>query len=87
MADGIRWVGVDVHARKSMVAVFDQATGEVLTWCVVGWPRELLPVLREVPRAARLVYEAGRTSGGRRIASRPISVTRSAWRGCWRRGS
>jgi hypothetical protein len=23
MADGIRWVGLDVHARQSMVAVLD----------------------------------------------------------------
>ncbi len=28
MPDGIRWVGVDVHARESTLAVFDQATGE-----------------------------------------------------------
>ena len=27
MSDGIRWVGLDVHARASMVAIFDQATG------------------------------------------------------------
>ena len=27
MPDGIRWVGLDVHARASMVAIFDQATG------------------------------------------------------------
>ena len=26
MPDGIRWVGLDVHARESTVAVFDQAT-------------------------------------------------------------
>ena len=24
MPDGIRWVGLDVHARESMLAVFDQ---------------------------------------------------------------
>ena len=29
MPDGIRWVGLDVHARESTIAVFDQATGEV----------------------------------------------------------
>ena len=29
MPDGIRWVGLDVHARESTFAVFDQATGEV----------------------------------------------------------
>ncbi len=27
MPDGIRWVCLDVHARESTVAIFDQATG------------------------------------------------------------
>jgi hypothetical protein len=39
--DGIRWVGLDVHARESTFAVFDQATGEVSTKRVVGRPHEL----------------------------------------------
>jgi transposase len=64
MPDGIRWVGVDVHARESTVAVFDQASGEVSTRRVVGRPHELLPMLREVPRPARMVYEAGPTGYG-----------------------
>lgn len=64
MPDGIRWVGLDVHARESTVAIFDQATGEVVTRRVVGRPHELLPVLREVPRPARMVYEAGPTGYG-----------------------
>jgi hypothetical protein len=64
MPDGIRWVGLDVHARESTVAVFDQASGEVLTRRVVGRPHELLGVLREVPRPARMVYEAGPTGYG-----------------------
>src|SRR5581483_5205823 len=64
MPDGIRWVGLDVHARESTVAVFDQATGEVLTKRRVGRPHELLPYLREIPRPARMVYEAGPTGCG-----------------------
>ena len=64
MPDGIRWVGLDVHARESTLAVFDQATGEVATRRVVGRPHELLPLLREVPRPARMVYEAGPTGYG-----------------------
>ena len=28
MPDGIRWVGLDVHARESTLAIFDQASGE-----------------------------------------------------------
>ena len=64
MPDGIRWVGLDVHARASMVAIFDQATGVVVTRRVVGRPLELLPVLRGDPRPARIVYEAGPTGYG-----------------------
>ena len=64
MPDGIRWVGLDVHARESTLAVFDQATGEVATRRVVGRPHELLPWLRGVERPARMVYEAGPTGYG-----------------------
>ena len=64
MPDGIRWVGLDVHARESTIAVFDQATGEVVTRRVVGRPHELLPWLRGVERPARMVYEAGPTGYG-----------------------
>jgi transposase len=64
MPDGIRWVGLDVHARESTVAVFDQATGVVSTRRVVGRPHELLSFLREIPRPARMVYEAGPTGYG-----------------------
>ena len=64
MPDGIRWVGLDVHARESTLAIFDQATGEVTTKRVVGRPHELLPWLRGVERPARMVYEAGPTGYG-----------------------
>ncbi len=64
MPDGIRWVGLDVHARESTLAVFDQASGEVTTKRVVGRPHELLPLLRAVERPARMVYEAGPTGYG-----------------------
>jgi hypothetical protein len=64
MPDGIRWVGLDVRARESTFAVFDQATGEVITKRVVGRPHELLAYLRQIERPARLVYEAGPTGYG-----------------------
>jgi transposase len=64
MADGIRWVGLDVHAHESTIAIFDQGTGEVTTKRVVGRPHELLPWLRGVARPARMVYEAGPTGYG-----------------------
>jgi transposase len=76
MADGIRWVGLDVHARESTIAIFDQATGELVTRRVVGRPRELLPVLRGVARPARMVYEAGPTGYGlaRRARAEGIEI-------------
>jgi hypothetical protein len=45
MLDGIRWVGLDVHAHESTIAVFDRATGEIATRRVVGRPHELVPWL------------------------------------------
>jgi transposase len=64
MPDGIRWVGLDVHARESTFAIFDQDSGEVTTKRVMGRPHELLPWLRGVERPARMVYEAGPTGYG-----------------------
>jgi len=74
MPDGIRWVGLDVHARESTVAVVDQATGDVTTKRVAGRPHELLPMLREIPRPVPMVYER----------ARPVRGWRAA---LWRRGS
>ena len=42
MPNGMRWVGLDVHAHASAVAVFDDGTGEVITRRVVGRPPEVL---------------------------------------------
>jgi transposase len=61
MRQGIRWVGLDVHANKSVGAVFDSATGEVSSRRVIGHPHELMPWLSELPAPMRAVYEAGPT--------------------------
>jgi transposase len=76
MAHGIRWVGLDVHAHESTIAIFDQETGELTTKRVVGRPHELLPWLRGVARPARAVYEAGPTGYGlaRRARAEGIEV-------------
>ena len=76
MADGIRWVGLDVHAHESTIAIFDQGTGELTTKRVVGRPHELLPWLRGVARPARMVYEAGPTGYGlaRRVRAEGIEL-------------
>jgi hypothetical protein len=49
MPDGIRWVGLDVHAPESTFAVFDQATGEVSTKRVVGRPHDAREVSSSAP--------------------------------------
>jgi transposase len=76
MAHGIRWVGLDVHAHESTIAIFDQETGELTTKRVVGRPHELLPWLRGVSRPARAVFEAGPTGYGlaRRARAEGIEV-------------
>ena len=76
MADGIRWVGLDVHARESTIAVFDQGTGELSTSRVVGRPHQLLERLVSIPVPARMVYEAGPTGYGlvRRARARGVEM-------------
>ena len=74
MADGIRWVGLDVHAHESTIAIFDQGTGELSTRRVVGRPHELLRGLRAVARPARMVYEAGPTGYGLARACAAVGI-------------
>jgi transposase len=62
MPNGMRWVGLDVHAHTSAVAVIDDVSAEVITRRVNGRPWEVLEVLRELP--LRAVYEAGPTGYG-----------------------
>ena len=64
MPDGIRGVGLDVDARESTLAIFDQASGEVTTRRVMGRPHQRLAWLRGVERPARMVSEAGLTGYG-----------------------
>jgi transposase len=76
MPEGMRWVGLDVHASESTAAVFDQASGEVVTRRVRGRPHELVALLREVVPPVRAVYEAGPTGYGlaRRARAEGIAV-------------
>ena len=64
MPNGMRWVGLDVHAHASAVAVFDDVIGEVITRRVTGRRMEVLDVLRELPGPVPAVYEAGPTGYG-----------------------
>ncbi len=74
MPDGIRWVGLDVRARGSTIAVFDQTTGELNARRVTGRPHELVDPLPDVPRPARMVYEAGPTGYGLARRARALGI-------------
>jgi hypothetical protein len=59
MPDGIRWVGLDVHAHESTIAIFDQGTGELTTPDRLARP---VPPLRQRhfgARAAGVVTDGG----------------------------
>ncbi len=64
MADGIRWVGLDVHATQTAAAMFDTATGEIRSRKFAGRPHEVMDWLVALPKPVRAVYEAGPTGYG-----------------------
>jgi len=72
----MRWVGMDVHARETSVAVFDQVSGEVLTRHITGRSPEVLAWLEGLEPPFRAVYEAGPTGYGlaRRARARGLEV-------------
>lgn len=61
MADGIRWVGLDVHAAQTTVAVLDKDTGELRRARVRGGPGKALEFLAGLEGRVVAVYEAGPT--------------------------
>jgi transposase len=64
VSNGTRWVGLDVHANQTACAVFDDATGEVVSRRIMGRPHEVLGWLLGLERPIRAVYEAGPTGYG-----------------------
>ncbi len=64
MLNGIRWVGLDVHASQTACAIFDSDTGELRSRRVLGRPHEIMDVLLELEAPVRAVYEAGPTGYG-----------------------
>jgi hypothetical protein len=70
------WVGLDVHARETCAAVFDQDSGEVRTQRLVGRTAEVMAWLETLERPWRAVYEAGPTGYGlaRQAAERDLEV-------------
>jgi transposase len=72
----MRWVGLDVHARETCAAVFDQDSGEVTTRRIAGRADEVVGWLETLGRPWRAVYEAGPTGYGlaRLGAARDLAV-------------
>ena len=64
MSEATWWVGLDVHASRTAVAVLDTATGQVTKRTVLGRPHEVMEVLEALPGRVRAVYEAGPTGYG-----------------------
>jgi transposase len=74
MPEGMRWVGLDVHARETACAVLDGSTGEIASRRFVGRPHELLEWLGGLERPLRAVYEAGPTGYGLARRAREIGL-------------
>ena len=71
MSEGTCWVGLDVHASRTAVAVIDTATGEISKRTIIGRPHEVVGLLEQLPGPVRAVYEAGPTGYGLARRSRP----------------
>ncbi len=61
VVNGIRWVGLDVHAAQTTVAVIDKDTGELSRAKLRGSPSKVLDFLENFDGRVVAVYEAGPT--------------------------
>ncbi len=61
MSEAIRWVGLDVHAAQTTVAVIDQSTGELTRTRLRGSPKGVVDYLAGFEGRLVAVYEAGPT--------------------------
>jgi transposase len=61
VTDAIRWVGLDVHAAQTTVAVIDKASGELSRARLRGSPSAVLDLLAGLEGRVVAVYEAGPT--------------------------
>ena len=74
MTDGICFVGLDVHARKTAAAAVQLGSGEVFKAQLSGSPAAVLEWLATLPGPVRAVYEAGPTGFGLARAARAVGV-------------
>ena len=81
MGEGIRWVGLDVHASRTAVAVLDTATGEVLKRTVHGRPSAVMELLGALDGPVHATTRRGRLAMGWRGGRGRGLRSRSARRG------
>ncbi len=74
MTDGICFVGLDVHARKTAAAAVQLGSGEVFKAQLSGVPADALQWFATLPGPVRAVYEAGPTGFGLARAARAVGV-------------
>jgi transposase len=74
MTDGICFVGLDVHARKTAAAAVQLGSGEVFKAQLSGAPADALQWFATLPGPVRAVYEAGPTGFGLARAARAAGV-------------
>jgi transposase len=72
--EGICFVGVDVHARKTVGAAVWLGSGEVFRARLGGDPAETIGWLKSLPGEVRAVYEAGPTGFGLAWAARAAGI-------------
>src|SRR5690242_12342352 len=63
MAEGT-WVGLDVHARKTVAGVLDAGSGELRSLWAPTLPAEAVVWLQQFAAPVRVAYEAGPTGYG-----------------------
>jgi transposase len=79
MSEGT-WVGLDVHARKTVAGVLDASSGELRSLRAPTVPVETVEWLQQFPGPVRVAYEAGPTGYGlaRACAAAGIGCTVAA---------
>lgn len=74
MSEGICFVGLDVHARKTAAAAVHLGSGEVFKAQIPGPPVAAIDWLQSLRGPVRAVYEAGPTGFGLARAGRAAGV-------------
>ncbi len=74
MTDGICFVGLDVHARKTAGAAVVLGSGDVFRAQIPGSPLEAIDWMQSLPGPVRAVYEAGPTGFGLARAARAAGL-------------